>query len=244
MAAGWAVAGDTPFTWTKQVAAELRRDPQRHGRPLAEGDQGEGRGPLAVPPRHRRRADDPRGGRPAGAEERSTGPSRRRSRASAWPTPSTTPKAKSRHKTQYFEIFGNRAIYHDGWLAGTVHRAPWESKPRAPLDEDTWELYDTRSDFSLVERPRGEEPGQAEGAAGPLPEGGGRSTTCCPSTTGSSSGSIAELVGRPDLMAGRTSLTLYEGMTGMSENVFINVKNRSHDDHRRGRGPEGRRRTA
>ena len=38
----------------------------------------------------------------------------------------------------------------------------------------------------------------------------------------------AAMAGRPDLMAGRTSLTLYEGMTGLSENVFINVKNRSH----------------
>jgi len=38
----------------------------------------------------------------------------------------------------------------------------------------------------------------------------------------------AALVGRPDLMAGPTSLTLYEGMNGMSENVFINAKNRSH----------------
>jgi arylsulfatase len=37
----------------------------------------------------------------------------------------------------------------------------------------------------------------------------------------------AALVGRPDLMAGRTSLTLAEGMTGMSENVFLNVKNKS-----------------
>ena len=70
MAAGWAVAGDTPFTWTKQVALELRRHAQRHGRPLAEADQGEGRGALAVPPRHRRGADGARGGRPAGAEDR------------------------------------------------------------------------------------------------------------------------------------------------------------------------------
>ena len=38
----------------------------------------------------------------------------------------------------------------------------------------------------------------------------------------------AAMVGRPDLMAGRTSLTVFQGMTGMSENVFINVKNRSH----------------
>ena len=36
------------------------------------------------------------------------------------------PRAPDRHTTQYFEITGNRAIYHDGWLAGTVHRAPWE----------------------------------------------------------------------------------------------------------------------
>ena len=39
-------------------------------------------------------------------------------------------KAKSRHTTQYFEIFGNRAMYHDGWLAGTIHRAAWEFQPR------------------------------------------------------------------------------------------------------------------
>ena len=46
----------------------------------------------------------------------------------------------------------------------------------------------------------------------------------------------AAAVGRPDLMGGRTSLTLAEGMTGMLEGVFINVKNRSQDHHRRDRG--------
>jgi arylsulfatase len=59
-------------------------------------------------------------------------------------------KAADRHKTQYFEIFGNRAIYSDGWLAGTIHRAAWEFQPRRPLKEDIWELYDTRTDFSLA----------------------------------------------------------------------------------------------
>ena len=61
-----------------------------------------------------------------------------------------TPKRRDRHTTQYFEIFGNRAIYHDGWLAGTVHRAAWEFKVRRPLEDDIWELYDTRADFSLA----------------------------------------------------------------------------------------------
>jgi arylsulfatase len=49
----------------------------------------------------------------------------------------------------------------------------------------------------------------------------------------------AALVGRPDLMAGRTSLTVFEGMTGMSENVFINTKNRSHTITAEVQIPEG-----
>jgi len=60
-------------------------------------------------------------------------------------------KAKDRHSTQYFEIAGNRAIYRDGWLARTIHKAPWEPQPRASVDKDTWNLYDTRNDFSLAD---------------------------------------------------------------------------------------------
>ena len=58
--------------------------------------------------------------------------------------------AEDRRTTQYFEMFGNRAIYHDGWFARTIHKAPWEREPRRALAEDIWELYDTPSDFSLV----------------------------------------------------------------------------------------------
>ena len=100
-----------------------------------------------------------------------------------------TPRRRSRHTTQYFEIFGNRAIYHDGWLAGTVHRAPWEAKPRATLKDDAWELYDTRTDFSLVNDLAAKNPDEAQGDAGPLHEGSGQDTTCCPSTIAASSGS-------------------------------------------------------
>ena len=81
-------------------------------------------------------------------------------------------KAKERHTTQYFEIAGNRAIYHEGWYARTIHRAPWEAKPRRSLkDNSAWELYDVAADFSLVERPRGEEPEEARGAAEGVPQG-------------------------------------------------------------------------
>lgn len=50
-------------------------------------------------------------------------------------------QSRERHTTQYFEIFCNRAIYHDGWVAATVHKAPWESGPRVEsFDQDRWEL--------------------------------------------------------------------------------------------------------
>jgi len=51
-------------------------------------------------------------------------------------------KAKERHTTQYFEMFGNRAIYHDGWLARTIHRAPGQTTKQKPLESDVWDLYD------------------------------------------------------------------------------------------------------
>ena len=56
-------------------------------------------------------------------------------------------KAEDRHKTQYFEMFGNRGIYFDGWFAGTVHMKPW-AKPETRFTEDTWELYHVAEDFS------------------------------------------------------------------------------------------------
>lgn len=57
--------------------------------------------------------------------------------------------AKTRHTTQYFEIFGNRGIYHDGWYACTKHvDVPWNLSVTKPFDNDVWELYDMTKDFS------------------------------------------------------------------------------------------------
>src|SRR5262245_7892729 len=135
-------------------------------------------------------------------------------------------KAKDRHTTQYFEISGNRAIYHDGWLARTIHRAPWESQGRHTLQTDVWELYDVRSDFSLADDVAKKSPKKlAEMQALFMKEA--EKYHVLPLDDRMFERAIAEKVGRPDLMAGRTSLTLAEGMTGMLENVFLNVKNKS-----------------
>ena len=59
-------------------------------------------------------------------------------------------KVPTRHTTQYFEMFGNRGIYSNGWTAVTKHRTPWETgMVKLPkFTEDKWELYNTNDDFS------------------------------------------------------------------------------------------------
>ena len=53
----------------------------------------------------------------------------------------TDPKAPETHDVQYFEMFGNRGIYHKGWTAVTKHRTPWKAEQPPPFDTDLWELY-------------------------------------------------------------------------------------------------------
>jgi hypothetical protein len=135
-------------------------------------------------------------------------------------------EAKERHTTQYFEIAGNRAIYHDGWMARTIHRAPWEKEVRNPLLKDVWELYDVKNDFSLANNLAAKDPKKlAEMQALFMKEA--EEHHVLPIDDRVFERGIAAMVGRPDLMGGRKSLTLSEGMTGMMENVFINVKNMS-----------------
>jgi arylsulfatase len=136
------------------------------------------------------------------------------------------PKAEDRHKVQYFEVFANRGIYADGWFAGTVHKAPWEPKPRAALLDDKWELYDTRADFSLAADLAAQNPAKLKEMQDLFMKEAVKYRVL-PIDDRSVERVNAKLAGRPDLMGDRTSLTLRAGMKGMSENVFINVKNRS-----------------
>ena len=58
--------------------------------------------------------------------------------------------APTNHPEQYYELFGNRAIYKDGWKAVTIHanRMPWNLNKTSPFDSDVWELYNIDEDFS------------------------------------------------------------------------------------------------
>jgi arylsulfatase A-like enzyme len=226
MAAGWAVAFDTPFMWTKQVASNYGGT--RNGMvihwPRGIKAKNEIRNqfhhvvdivPTILETAHLPEPQVVNGVKQTPIEGVSL----------AYSFDDT--KAKERHGTQYFEIFGNRAIYHDGWLAGTVHRAPWEIQVRHPLAEDVWELYDVRKDFSLTSDQAKANPKKL-GEMQKLFMTEAAKYKVLPIDDRVFERITASDVGRPDVMAGRTSLTLGEGMTGMMENVFIDVKNRAH----------------
>ncbi len=226
MAAGWAVAGDTPFTWTKQVASNFGGT--RNGMVVhwPKGIQAKGEVrpqfhhviDIAPTVLEAARLPEPKSVNGT-VQEPIEGVSMAYSFADA--------KTETRHKTQYFEMIGNRAIYHDGWFAGTIHKAPWEAQPRAKLQDDKWELYDTRKDFSLANDLAAQNPQKLKELQDIFIQEAIKNRVL-PIDDRSIERLNAKLAGRPDLMDGRTSLTVYPGMKGMSENAFINIKNTSH----------------
>ena len=135
-------------------------------------------------------------------------------------------KATERHHTQYFEMFGNRGIYHKGWSAVTKHSTPWLFNEIPPkFDEDVWELYDTNKDWT-----------QSENLAKKMPQKlhelqrlwlleAGRYGVF-PLDDRKAERFIPELVGRPSLVQG-DSQVLFEGMV-LTEQNLLDIKNKSH----------------
>ena len=225
MAAGWAVAGDSPFMWTKQVPSNYGGT--RNGMIVSwpkriKADKkvrSQWHHVIDVAPTVLEAADLPE---PKSVNGITQAPIEGVSMLYSF----DKPDAEGTHKTQYFEIMGNRAIYHDGWFAGTIHRAPWEKTPRRKLQEDIWELYDTRNDFSLVNDLAATNPRKLKQLQRIFLKEA-REYRVLPIDDRVFERLNAASAGRPDVMGDRTSLTLSSGMVGMSENVFINIKNRS-----------------
>jgi len=137
-------------------------------------------------------------------------------------------KAAERHETQYFEMFGNRGIYHKGWTAVTKHGTPWILMGRkvVALDDDVWELYDTTKDWS-----------QAKDLSKEMPEKlhelqrlwliEATRYKVLPIDDRVAEKFDPDTAGRPVLIKGKTQL-LFGGMGRLSENCILNIKNKSH----------------
>lgn len=225
MAAAWAVAFDSPFKWTKQVASDFGGT--RNGM-VAHWPRGiEGGGGMRtqfghvidIAPTILEAAELPE---PTVVNGTVQVPMEGTSLLYTF----NDANAAERHTTQYFEMFGNRAIYRDGWFARTIHRAPWQTQDLPPLESDVWELYHVKKDFSLAKDLAGQHPEKlVEMKALFMTEAA--KYNVLPIDDRTIERVNPALAGRPDLMGGRTTLKLYEGMEGMMENTFINVKNRS-----------------
>jgi arylsulfatase A-like enzyme len=137
------------------------------------------------------------------------------------------PEAPERHDRQYFEMFGNRGIYHKGWSAVTKHRTPWVmvGGTLPAFDDDIWELYDGTSDYT-----------QARNLAADKPEILAQlqrlwlieatKYQVLPIDDRGAERLVAELAGRPTLIRGSSQL-FFTGMGRLSENSVVNIKNKS-----------------
>ena len=226
-AVGWAHAMNTPFQWTKQVASHwggTRNGTVVHW-PKGIKAEGEVRSQfhhvIDVAPTILEAAGLPE---PVSVEGITQDPIEGVSMLYSF----NDAKAAEQHETQYFEMFGNRGLYHKGWTAVTKHRTPWaelNGKPPA-FDDDVWELYDTTKDWSQARNLAKEMPGKLHELQRlwlieatrykVLPLDDRVIEKINPDTAG-----------RPILIKGKTQL-LFGGMGRLSENVVLNLKNKSH----------------
>lgn len=135
--------------------------------------------------------------------------------------------AAEHHETQYFEMFGNRGIYHKGWTAVTRHSTPWVMGTGLPaFDDDNWELYDTTTDWSQAHDLAAEQPERLHQLQRLFLIEATRYNVL-PMDDRRVERFNSDLAGRPTMVPG-TSQTLYGGMSRLSENAIINIKNKSH----------------
>ena len=225
MAAGWAVALDAPFMWTKQVASDWGGT--RTGMIVHYPDRIKEKNGIRTQFSH---AIDiaPTVLEVAGLPEPKVvnGVPQTPIEGTSFAYSFNNAQAAERHTIQYFEMFGNRALYYNGWFARTIHRAPWEMTDFPPLETDVWDLYNVREDFSLTNNLADQYPEKLKEMKS-LFMWQAQKYHALPIDDRVVERTNAAIAGRPDIMAGRTSLTLYEGMEGIMENTFINIKNKS-----------------
>ena len=224
-AVGWAHAMDAPFQWTKQVASHWggtrngtivhwpagmhARDEVRH----------QFHHVIDVAPTILEAAGLPEPSVVHGVEQKPLeGVSMRYAFDDA--------SAGERRETQYFEMFCNRGIYHRGWTAVTRHSTPWVMAPLPPFAGDTWELYDTNTDWTQAHDLADEMPEKLEELKALFMEEA-RKYNVLPLDDRRVERFNSDLAGRPVLIRGDSQL-LFGGMGRLSEHAVLNLKNKSH----------------
>jgi arylsulfatase len=225
-AVGWAWAMDTPFQWTKQIASHWGGT--RNGTIVHWPNGIEEKGGLRsqfthvidVAPTILEAAGLPEPTVVNGVQQ---SPMEGKSMLFTF----NEAAAPERHDLQYFEMFGNRGIYHKGWSAVTKHRTPWVlvGGTVPPFDEDLWELYDGTSDYSQAHDLVADNPEMlAKLQRLWLIEATKYNVLPLDDRTGERL--EPSIAGRPTLIHG-TSQMFYPGMGRLSESSVVSIKNKS-----------------
>lgn len=223
--AGWAVALDTPYQWTKQVASHYGGT--RNGLvvhwPAGVTDPGSVRHQWHhvndVFPTILDLAGVPVPRTVNGVEQEALD-------GVSFADSIRDGSAPETHHTQYFEMFGNRGIYHEGWTAVAKHKTPWLiDNPDVRLDDDVWELYDTRSDWTQARDVAAEHPEKLRELQ-ELFLAEARRNHVLPMDDGNIGNRLgADLRPRPE--SPLTAVTLRPGARNLRESAVPNVKNAS-----------------
>jgi len=223
-AVGWAHAMDTPYQWTKQVASHwggTRNGTIVHW-PAGIDAKGEIRGQfhhvIDVATTVLDAADLPHPQEVDGvAQQPLHGVSMRYS--------FDDPAADDERETQYFEMFVNRGIYHQGWTAVTRHSIPWTLGKSPDIADDVWELYGP-DDWTQSNNIVAEHPDKLAELQRLFMIEGARYNVF-PLDDRRAERFNSDLAGRPVLIRGQSQL-LFRGMKRLSESSVVNIKNKSH----------------
>jgi hypothetical protein len=224
---GWAWAANTPFQWGKQVASHFggTRNPLVIAWPDRIKDAGGIRTQfhhvIDISPTILEAAKLPQPTETNGVKQK---PIEGVSMMYSF----DDPKAISTRHVQYFEMFGNRAIYKDGWIATARHgRLPWVTAggSTGDFDHDKWELYDLANDFSEANDVSAKFPDKLKELQDAFWVEAKKYDVLPLDDRFSERGDPSL---RPSLIAARTDFAYYPGAAFIPEPSAVNTKNTSH----------------
>lgn len=221
---GWAFAGDTPFPWVKQVASHFggTRNPMVISWPKVIKHDGKMRSqflhlidvmPTILDAMQVKMPDYVNGVK----QEPLNGKS--------FLSTFTNADAPEIRDTQYFEVFGNRAIYEKGWVAAIQHTLPWRQDlaPGFDFEHEKWELYDITKDFSEADNVADKYPDKLKHLKALFNEEAEKYHVYPLDDRGAARLSVP----KPSPLGDRKSFTFYEGATRIPETAAPNTKNKS-----------------
>ena len=221
----WAHALDTPFQWTKQVASHFGGT--RNGLVISWPQRIKDKGGIR-PQFHHVIDIVPTILEVTGIEfpKMLNGVAQKPIEGVSMAYSFANASAPSTRQTQYFEMLGNRAIYHDGWMASTTPlRLPWVFSAKVDPDDFQWELYRVSEDFSAANNLAATNPDKLKELQAVF-DREAKKYNVYPLDS-----SLAERLDpsiRPNLTRGRSVFTYYPGMVRIPEATAPNVRNTSY----------------